>query len=58
MLRDISDNEICPVGLVEEYANRITAPEAWVYLVDGCGHSPQEQLPEEFRQAVKRFLDQ
>lgn len=28
------------------------------YLLDGCGHSPQSQLPEEFSQVVKDFLGQ
>ena len=29
-----------------------------LYLIEGCGHSPQGQLPEEFCRAVKGFLDQ
>ena len=47
---------ITPVGLVEEYAKCITAPEVELYLIEGCGHSPQGQLPEEFCRAVKSFL--
>lgn len=48
---------ITPVGLVEEYADCITAPKVELYLMEGCGHSPQGQLPEEFSRAVKRFLN-
>ena len=47
---------ITPVGLVEEYADAITAPEVELYLIEGCGHSPQGQLPEEFTNAIKEFL--
>ena len=47
---------ITPVGLVKEYADRITAPKVEVYLMEGCGHSPQGQLPEEFANAIKEFL--
>ena len=49
---------ICPVGLIYEYLEVIAAPRKELYLIEGCGHSPQGQLPEEFCQAVKRFLDQ
>ena len=52
-----SDDWSCPVGPIEEYYDVITAPQKEMYLVDGCGHSPQGQLPEEFCQAIKRFLD-
>lgn len=48
----------CPVGLIGEYMEVITAPRKELYLIEGCGHSPQVQLPEEFCQAVKSFLDQ
>ena len=47
---------ICPVGLVEEYMDVMTAPRKELRLIEGCGHSPQGQLPEEFCQAVKYFL--
>ena len=49
---------ICPVGLIEEYMEVVTAPRKELYLIEGCGHSPQGQLPEEFCHAVKSFLDQ
>lgn len=47
---------VTPVGLVEEYADSITAPKVEFHQVEGCGHSPQGQLPEEFVNAVKAFL--
>ena len=51
-----SEDWSCPVGLIEDYFEVITAPGKEMYLLDGCGHSPQGQLPEEFGQAVKDFL--
>ena len=51
-----SEDWSCPVGLIEEYFDVITAPRKDMYLLDGCGHSPQSQLPEEFGNAVKDFL--
>lgn len=51
-----SEDWMCPVGMIEEYYEVITAPRKDMYLVDGCGHSPQAQLPEEFATAIKDFL--
>ncbi|WP_196229258.1 alpha/beta fold hydrolase [Butyrivibrio fibrisolvens] len=48
---------VCPVGLVEDYADSISAPKVEVSLMEGCGHSPQGQLPEEFAQIIKDFLN-
>ena len=56
MLISGSCDWICPVGFVEDYIDVITAPEKKLKLIEGCGHSPQGQLPEEFCQAVKSFL--
>lgn len=47
---------ICPVGLIEDYMDAITAPRKELHLIEGCGHSPQGQLPEEFCQVLKDFL--
>ena len=52
-----SEDWSCPVGPIEEYYAVITAPKKDMYLVDGCGHSPQGQLPQEFARAVKDFLN-
>ncbi len=46
----------CPVGLIEKYIDTLAAPRKEMYLIDGCGHSPQTQLPEKFCQEIKRFL--
>ena len=47
---------ICPVGLVKDYAAKLSAPEVKLELLEGCGHSPQIQLPEEFSAVIKNFL--
>ena len=47
---------ICPVGLIEEYMDVMTAPRKELRLIEGCGHSPQGQLPEAFCQEIKGFL--
>jgi pimeloyl-ACP methyl ester carboxylesterase len=51
-----SEDWSCPVGPIKEYYEVITAPRKELYLVNGCGHSPQGQLPEEFANAIKAFL--
>ena len=47
---------VCPCGMVKEYYDSITAPKKDMYVMEGCGHSPQTQLPEEYANAVKQFL--
>ena len=47
---------ICPVGLVKDYAAELSAPEIKLELLEGCGHSPQVQLPKEFSAKIKTFL--
>ena len=51
-----SEDWICPVGLIKDYYDEMSAPYKDIYLVEGCGHSPQGQRPEEFANAVKAFL--
>ena len=46
---------ICPVGLVKDYAESLTAPEVKLELLEGCGHSPQAQLPSEYRKKNKTY---
>lgn len=48
---------VCPVGLVEEYADSVSAPVVELRLMEGCGHSPQGQLPEEFALEIKDFIN-
>ena len=47
---------ICPVGLVKNYTAKLSAPEVKLELLEGCGHSPQIQLPSEFSTKIKIFL--
>jgi pimeloyl-ACP methyl ester carboxylesterase len=47
---------ICPVGLVKTYASSLSAPKVKLELLEGCGHSPQIQLPAEFSLLIKDFL--
>ena len=51
-----SEDWICPVGLIKDYYDEMSSPYKDMYLVEGCGHSPQGQRPEEFANAVKSFL--
>ena len=51
-----SDDWSCPVGPIEEYYDVITAPKKEMNLVDGCGHSPQGQLPDQFVGIIRDFL--
>ena len=51
-----SDDWICPVDSVQEYLERVSAPEKSIYLMDGCGHNTQYALPEEFANIVKEIL--
>lgn len=47
---------ICPVGLVKDYAAKVSAPKVKLELLEGCGHFPQVQLPSEFSTKIKTFL--
>ena len=51
-----SDDWTCPAGLTKDYYGIMKAPYKELYLMEGCGHSPQGQRPEEFANAVKAFL--
>lgn len=52
-----SDDWVCPVEMVEDYYDQMEAPYKDIYLMEGCGHSPQGQHPEEFANAIKDFLN-
>lgn len=44
----------CPAGLAEEYADLHDGVE---YVpIEGCGHSPQGQVPEEVANVIREFL--
>ncbi len=51
-----SEDWICPVDLTREYMDAITAPQKDLTLIDGCGHSPQNDAPEDFANAVKGVI--
>ena len=46
-----------PAFLVEEYYEKITAPEKDLVIMEECGHSPQTDDPEGFVQILKTMLD-
>ncbi len=48
---------ICPVRLVKDYTESLAASEVKLELIEGCGHTPQVQLPEELSQIIKDFLN-
>ena len=47
---------ICPWTMVKEYYESIEAPKKSMYVMEGCGHAPQDQLPDDYVSAVKQFL--
>ena len=46
----------CPWTMVKEYYESIEAPKKAMYIMEGCGHAPQNQLPDDLVSAVKQFL--
>ena len=52
-----SDDWTTPVKYSEDYCNLITAPTKDIALLDGCGHSPHYDSPEEFSEVLKDMLD-
>jgi pimeloyl-ACP methyl ester carboxylesterase len=53
-----SDDWTTPVKYVQDYYQAVSAPSKEIALIDGCGHSPQYDAPEEFCQALKDILQQ
>lgn len=53
-----SDDWTTPSKYAEDYYNIINAPEKQFALVEGCGHSPQYDSPEEFCRVLKNMLDE
>jgi pimeloyl-ACP methyl ester carboxylesterase len=47
---------VTPVQCAQDYYNLISAPRKQIRLLDGCGHSPQYDSPEEFSEAIKAML--
>lgn len=46
----------CPAICTKEYMEAITAPEKELVLMEGCGHSPHFDEPEEFAEILKGIL--
>lgn len=46
-----------PVQYTRAYYESVTAPDREFILIDGCGHSPQLDAPEEFAAALTDMLD-
>lgn len=46
----------CPCEMVKDYFEVLEAPKKDMYIMEGCGHGPHGQLPDEFISAVKKFL--
>lgn len=49
---------ITPVKFTWDYFDLISAPQKQISLLDGCGHSPQYDSPEEFCETLKSMLDE
>ena len=47
-----------PVQYSEDYYNDISAPQKDMQLVEGCGHTPQEDSPQKFCEILKSMLSQ
>lgn len=45
-----------PVACTEEYRESISAPAKELFVMEGCGHSPQFDAPEEFSEIIKETL--
>ena len=47
-----------PVKYAEDYCELITAPQKQIHIMEGCGHAPQYDLPEEFCTTLRSMLDE
>lgn len=51
-----SDDWTTPSKYAQDYYNLIEAPQKQFFLVEGCGHAPQYDSPEEFCDILKSML--
>ncbi|MBP5403391.1 MAG: alpha/beta fold hydrolase [Treponema sp.] len=51
-----SEDWICPIELIEQYKNKISAPKKSFTILEGCGHPLQYESPKEFAAFVRRVL--
>ncbi len=47
---------VCNYTLAQQYCEDISAPAKEFVLMEGCGHTPQYAMPDEFGVNVKDFL--
>lgn len=47
-----------PVKYAEDYCDLISAPQKQIHIMEGCGHAPQYDLPEEFAKTLRTMLDE
>lgn len=52
-----SDDWVCPVDSVRDWAEDISAPEVRLELIEGCGHNVQYSKPKEFAAKVRMLLE-
>lgn len=52
-----SDDWTTPVKYTSDYYDLITAPEKQIQLINGCGHYPQYEDPENFCEALETMLN-
>lgn len=52
-----TDDWTTPVKYSEDYFNSISAPAKEFKCINGCGHSPHYDSPEEFCDALEKMLD-
>lgn len=52
-----SEDWITPVKYSEDYYDAVSAPMKDIALIDGCGHSPHYDSPEEFCDELKGMLE-
>lgn len=52
-----SDDWTTPAKYAQDYYDIIQAPKKQIYLMKGCGHSPQYDSPEEFCEILKKILE-
>lgn len=53
-----SDDWTTPVKYSKDYYNAVSAPMKDFALIDGCGHSPHYDIPEEFCNELKMMLEE
>lgn len=51
-----SEDWTTPVKYVEDYYQTVTSPHKIFGQLEGCGHSPQSDSPEEFSEKLKKIL--